>query len=191
MLTLITVPADEPVSITEAKLHLRVDHAIDDTLITNDIVAARGVVENLCHRALITQTWELWLDAWPDKDYLEIPLPPLQAAGLSIKYYDTADVEATMSSSDYFIDTKSSPGRVGLNNGKSWPSVSLRPINGVVVRFVAGYGAAGSSVPQELRQTILLLVGHFYENREATSQNVFVLPIGIERLMNPYRDWSF
>ncbi len=70
--------------------------------------------------------------------------------------------------------------------GASWPGTTLRKINGVAVRFVAGYGAAGSSVPQMLRQVILFLVGHFYENREATSQGIYKLPFGVDDLL-----WNF
>ncbi len=185
MLNLITPPAVEPVTIAEAKLQVRVDHALDDLLISNDILVARETIEKRSQRALITQTWDYWLDAFPTDDYLTIPLPPLQSI-TSIKYYDVNNTEFTLSVSDYFVDTKSEPGRVALADGASWPGTTLRKINGVAVRFVAGYGAAGSSVPQMLRQVILFLVGHFYENREATSQGIYKLPFGVDDLL-----WNF
>lgn len=160
--------------------------SIEDDLLTALITAARQDCEKFQNRRYITQTWELWLDAWPDKDFIEIPLPPLQSVS-SIKYYDTEDTEATFSSDDYFVDTKSEPGRVSLNYGESWPSTTLRPANGVCVTFVAGYGDEASDVPRNIYQAILLLLGHLYENREAVSQitNVAIkeLPLGTQSLL--------
>ena len=137
----------------------------EDLLLTSLITAAREYCENFQNRAYVTQTWDLWLDAWPDENYIQVALPPLQSV-TSIKYYDTDDAEATFSSSYYFVDDKSEPGRIVPNYGETWPTTTLRPINGAVVRFVTGYGAA-SSVPQRVKQAMLLLIGHWYLNREA------------------------
>jgi len=166
-LKLITPPASEPITLAEAKPHLRVDITDDDTLITNLIIAARQYCEKFQNRAYITQTWELWLDVWPEKDYITIPLPPLQSV-VHVKYYGTDDTEYTMDTADYFVDTKSEPGRVALAYGKSWPTTTLRPANGVAVQFTAGYGDAASAVPETVKQAMYLLIGHWYENREAT-----------------------
>jgi uncharacterized phiE125 gp8 family phage protein len=100
---------------------------VEDDYLTSLIVAARRSAEKFQRRAFITQTWELWLDKWPDKGYIQIPLPPLQSTDLSVKYYDTNDTEATFSSDNYFVDTKSEPGRVALNYGEVWPATTLRP----------------------------------------------------------------
>lgn len=164
-LKLITAPTSEPISLTEAKSHLRIDTTDDDTLITSLIVAAREYAQGFQNRAFVTQTYELWLDAWPE--YIQIPRPPLQSI-TSIKYYGTDNIEYTMAPADYFADSKSEPGRVVLAYGKSWPSTTLRPANGIVVTFVAGYGAA-ASVPQQVKQAMLLLVSWWYENREAAT----------------------
>jgi len=158
--------------------------SIEDDLLNALITTARQYVEDFQNRALNTQTWELWLDAFPGKDYIEIPLPPLQSA--TIKYYDTDDTEAPFSADDYFVDTKSEPGRVVLNYGESWPSTTLRPANGVCVTFVAGYGATASTVPKKVKQAMLLLIGHLYENREAvltTGMNAVVVPMAVESLL--------
>ena len=162
-LKLITAPTVEPVTLTEAKAQLRVDWSDEDAQISSYILAAREYCEGFQNRALITQTWDLWLDDWPCTDRLKVPLPPLQSV-TNIKYYDTDNVEYTLATAEYFVDDKSEPGRVVLAYGKTWPSTTLRPANGVVVRFVAGYGLA-VSVPQKVKQAMLLLVTLMYQKR--------------------------
>lgn len=187
-----TVPAAEPVSSTEAKLQCRIDITDDDTLITNLIEATRTDVELMLRRALITQTWDGYLDAFPAEDYLEIPLPPLSSI-TSIKYTTSAGVENTFASASYYVDTISEPGRVVLNSGYSWPGDELRAANGVVVRFVCGYGAAGTNVPEPIRQALLMLIGHYYENREATiyKNELVKIPMGVEALLSNYRIFDY
>ena len=188
-LKLITAPATEPVTSSEAKSHLRVDTTADDTLIGTLITAARQHVENHLRRALITQTWELVMDAFPAGDVIRLPRPPLVSV-TSIKYTDVAGSESTFSSAAYVVDTDSTKGRVVLKSGESWPSDTLAAANGVRVRYVAGYGSA-AAVPNPIRQAILLLIGTLYENRESVlvAQGVTVaqLPFGVEALLMPYR----
>lgn len=129
----------------------------EDDLLTALITMAREYCEGFLGRQLITATWQMWLDYWPDKDYIQILLPPLQSV-TSIKYYDTADTEATMTASDYFVDTKSQPGRVSLAYGCSWPSTTLRPANGICIEFVAGYGDTAADVPAMAVNAIKLKV---------------------------------
>ena len=139
----------------------------EDTLLTSLTTTARKYCAGFQNRAYITQTWSLWLDNWPSGNSVRIPLPPLQKIN-SVKYYGTDDAEHTMSATDYFTDDKSEPGRLVLAYGKSWPSASLRPANGVCIEFDAGYGDAAADVPAEVKQAMLLLIGNWYENREAT-----------------------
>lgn len=186
----ITAPTVEPVSLAEAKFHMRIDHTTEDVYIQGLISAARQELENITRRAFISQTWDLYLDAFPAGDVMELPLPPLISV-TSIKYYDTAGVESTFASASYQLDTASAPARIALADGYSWPSTSLRTINGVAIRFVAGYGSLGSDVPPTLRQAVLLLTAHLYENREATSNNIYLLPLGIDALTWPYRVIKF
>jgi uncharacterized phiE125 gp8 family phage protein len=137
----------------------------EDAELNIAIAAARRFAEwVLSWRAFITQTLEFWLDEFPDKNGIELPMPPLQSVS-SIKYYDTSDVEYTIAPTEYFQDTKSEPGWVVLNDGKSWPTTTLRPANGVCLTFIAGYGAAGSDVPADIRQALLLMLNDFYEHR--------------------------
>lgn len=194
-LQLVTAPAAEPVSRTEAKAHLRVDSSDDDTLIDSLITAARRQVETITRRALVTQTWDLYLDGFPEGDCIEIPRPPL-ASVASVKYTDYAGAQTTWDASNYVVDTTSLVGRVVLAYAKSWPSFTPYPSNPVVIRFTAGYGGA-SSVPQEIKQAMLLLIAEWYERREAThiglqgASAVTPLPFAVDALLATYRVWSF
>ncbi len=193
-LTMVTGPAVEPVSVNEAKAHLRVDISDDDALIGGLITAARMHVEQNMKRALVAQTWELVMDRWPALGYLRLPLPPLVSV-TSIKYTDVDGVEGTFDVGNYLVDTDREPGRIVLKSAASWPAVELREVGGVRVRYVAGYGSTAGDVPRGIRQAILLLVGSMYENREETlvAQGVTVmrLPFGMEMLLSPYRILRF
>lgn len=164
-LRLLVPPAIEPVTLDEAKLHLRVDNDDENTLIEALIKAAREYAEVFQNRAYITQTWELWLDNWPkwaEYPYFRLPRSPLQTVE-SIKYYDSDGGEHVVT--DYIVDDISEPARV-IPAGDSWPNVSLRKANGIAITFKAGYGDDAASVPASIKQALLLLVGHWYENRE-------------------------
>lgn len=189
-LVLVTPPAQEPVPLAEAKAHLRVDTADDDALIQALIVAAREHVEHIIRRALVTQTWDLILDAFP-ADEIMLPRPPLQSVS-SITYRLQDGTVVTLDPANYVVDTKSEPGRVVLAPGRSWPSDPLYAAGAVTVRYVAGYGDP-AAVPVAIKQAILLLVGHWYENREAVAvgHTVIQLPMTVDALLWPYRVWWF
>lgn len=158
-LKLITPPATEPLTLDEAKTHLKIDYTDDDTYISSLITAARTYCEKFQNRAYITQTWELALDSFP-KSLFQLPLPPLQSVA-SIKYYGTDNTEYTFDSANYYVDTFSQPGRVCLNYSVSWPSTALRPINSVIIQFVVG----GDTVADEVLHAIKMLVADWYERR--------------------------
>ena len=188
-----TAPATEPVTVTEAKSHLRqLDNVMSDAYITALIIAAREKVEEDTGRALVTQTLDVYYDALPCSSALLLPKGKLQSV-TSLKYYDTANVEATFSSASYLVDTSSEPARIVLNDGYDWPSTTLRAANAVIVRGVFGYGAA-AAVPQALKQAILLLVGSMFEHREQVIVSQFagqflMVPFGYDQLIAPYRLW--
>ena len=191
MLTKIyTQPAEEPVTVEEAKLQCRVDGTEEDVLFERLISAARGYAETFTRRALITQTWEAYLDGWPTVDYIDLPYPPLQSV-TSLVYKDTAGASTTWGAANYIVDIGRTPGRIMLA-GISWPSTTLYPTSGITIRYVCGYGATGKSVPATTRQAILLLVGHLYENRESTVERALtVIPMGVEALLWMERDLRF
>lgn len=185
-LKLITGPAVEPVTVTEAKAHLRVDFADDDTYIETLITAARMWVEEFTRRALVTQTWELVGDGWPAGDRIALPLGRLQSV-TSITGTDEDGTATVVSSSSYVVDANGEPGRVVLKSSSAWPSTTVKP-GGFAVRFVAGYGLA-AAVPGPVKAAILLLVGHLYENREDVVVGLMAtqVPMGARALLWPYR----
>lgn len=186
---LVTSPAEEPITLTEAKTHLRVDFSTDDTYITSLIVAARIQAEDLLCRALITQTWDHYLTDFPRGDSIRIPKGRLQSV-TSLKYTDAEGTESTVDSATYHVVTWEDPGRIALAYSQTWPSVTLRSVGGVCVRFVCGYGAA-AAVPKTIKQAMLLTIGHWYENREEVvvgqGLTTIQLPIAAEALLWPYR----
>ena len=191
-LKIVTQPAAEPVTLAETKLHLRVDHNDEDGLINSLIKLARQDVERMCNLALITQTWDWSMDAWPDRLF-SIPLWPLQNV-TSIRWKNLAGTETTIDAGNYIVDASSRPGRVSLNAAYSWPTDELYPLAAVTIQFTAGFGADGASVPERYRQAILLLVGHYYENREAvlagSGINVQLLPLGVTALLAEDIAWA-
>jgi uncharacterized phiE125 gp8 family phage protein len=197
-LKLILAPDSEPITLVEARLHLRLDATgsplshPDDALVTALIKAARQHVDGkdgLLARALNTQTWELQLDEFPVSE-IRLPLPPLQSVS-SVKYDDLAGVEQTVAALDYTVDTVTPPGWVIPVTGKSWPATMETP-NAVRVRYVAGYGDA-AAVPEPIKAAMKLLIGHWYENREEVNvgQVTSTVPMAAEALLSPYVFWTF
>lgn len=174
-LTLITAPSLEPMTLADAKLHLRVDGTDEDNLITALIVAARRRAEHLLTRALITQTWELTLDEFPAAD-IQLPKPGVLSI-VSVKYLDSAGIEQTVDLADYALDAATTPGWVLLASGATWPT-TYDGANAVRVRFTCGYGPAASDVPADVVAWCKLQVGALYRNREgfAAGQTVAELP---------------
>lgn len=170
-LKLITAPSILPVTVAEAKLHLRVDHSEEDDLIERAISSATGFVDGpdgFLGRALIDQTWELTLDEFPINE-IRIPLPPLIEV-VSVIYDDADGNPQTIATSDYSVDNVSEPGWVLPLSSGSWPTV-FEGINSVRIRFRAGYVDMSQSpvvgeVPAEIINAILLHVGDQYANRE-------------------------
>jgi len=181
-------PQAEPISLIEAKAHLRVDDTADDTLIDGLIRAAREYCETLQGRALMVQTIQMVLDQVPGRSF-EIPLPPLVSVrSIEVSYED--GTTATVPASDYLVDTASQPGRVSLKRDADWPAENeYAELNAFSVTFEAGYGDEGEDVPQTTRQAILLLIGHWYEHREEISAGEMMqeVPMGAKALLQMNR----
>lgn len=162
---LITKPIATAVSLVEAKKHLRVTHSAEDTLIEALIKTVTIRCEHLIGRAIMPQTWELVLDAFPADNDIELLHPPIQSI-TSVKYIDanTAN-ETTLLADQYSLDKDSEPGWLMPAYGVTWPQ-TLAVANAVRVRYVAGYADA-DNVPETIKQWMLLSVGTYYANRES------------------------
>lgn len=190
-LNLDTAPTEEPVSLSEAKTHCRVDVGDDDAYITALITVARDQAEKITRRALITQTWDLVLDKFPPSTHaISIPFAPL-ASVTSIIYADSNGDSQTWSSSLYTVDSSNEPGAVVPAYGQYYPATRSH-INSITVKFIAGYGDA-TAVPKAIKQAILMMIGHFYERRETTiiGAPVLEVPQTAEYLLWPYRVLEF
>lgn len=182
--SLYSAPALEPLSCDEARAHLRVDvHDEDDLTITPLIKAARNYCEKVLDRALITQTWKLYLDAFPSM--IELRKPPIQSVS-GITYTDNDGATQTLSTSIYSVDSKSEPGRITLAYNQVFPT--YRAIeNSIVVTFVAGYGADGTYVPEPIKHAMKFLIGHWYRNREAVTPGSYQnIPQAVDALLASY-----
>ncbi len=199
---LVTPPAEEPVTLIEAKLHLRVDFDDDDTLIASLITTARQAAETLTGRQLITARWKQVLDCFPGPSLMGVPagqaftLPghaillakaPVQSV-ISINYLDMGSVSQTMPVSNYTVDSACEPARITPVFGQIWP-ICLPQIGAVSVTFDAGYETA-AQVPEGIKSWIKLRVGSLYAHREEVAAlsrgRIDSLPF-IDGLLDPYK----
>jgi hypothetical protein len=206
-LTLTVAPAGPPVGLDEVKAALRLDddQILEDALIAGLTRSATSACEAFTGRALITQTWTLHRDAWPgalaesalheglsqgpsspaSPRYLEIPKPPLQSV-VQVKTFDDSDMETVWSAANYFADTASLAGRLVARVGQVFPAPG-RAANGVEVQFVAGYGADPTDIPESLRQGILQMIAHLFENRGEAAPETALHACGAAALWRPFR----
>jgi len=185
-LDLVTAPAEEPLTVAEAKEHLRVTFDDDDTLIDSLITAARKWLEEETYRQLVTATWDLVLDRFPSgQQPIRIPRAPL-ASVTSITYTDIAGDSQTLTvSEDYVVSATREPGIIRPAYAQTWPTARDAP-DVVTVRFVAGYGDA-DDVPEPIVACLKLLIGQMYEFREELAERALHrLPNGAQRLIELY-----
>lgn len=179
-LTVVTPAAAEPFTKSTWQPHLRLDpdesgdHVDDGIIGSVYLPAARDYLERHTGRRLVSQGLKATMRAWPGP-IIELPVLPVTAIG-SVKYYDSSNQLQTLSTSAYALDADDWAATIELNAGYSWPSVYDRP-DAVQIEFTAGY----STMPPALSHAVLLLLGHAYENREASIQAaVEEMPFGVQ-----------
>ena len=212
-LKLITPPAVEPVSLAETKAFMALDASFtqDDAVIVSLITAARTYAEHYCTRAFYNQTWQLSKDWFPffmgestlpatghNEGYwtwayyfngvtFRIPRPSLVSV-TSITYLDSTGTQQTIDPSTYYADTASEPGRIVPKAGSYWPWADSYFPGGVQITYVAGSYGDGSETdtcPETIKTAIKLLVGHWYNNREAsTASTLATTPMGVNALLD-------
>lgn len=177
-------PVLEPVTLADAKTHLRVTHSSEDSLIGSLVTAARQEVERQTGLALIDQDWRLILDDWPDANVVSLARHPVSQV-LSVTVFDTDGAASLVAPTDYQLDPHSRPARLLFHQLTS-PGLCM---NGIEIDFRAGFGATGTNVPDLLKRAILMIVAHWFEFRgryDAEAQPVSI-PAGFDRLIAGYR----
>jgi hypothetical protein len=191
----VTPPAIEPVTLAEAQLHLRMESdsgAADAALISSLITAGREYCEKRSHLAFITQTYDLFLDAWDNRPWsnltgyvgwsamsgttiynnawrtnqVNIPVGPVQSVTF-VKYTDQGQNLQTWDPSNYLIST-GNPGRLAPIQNVVFPAVATQ-IDAVQIRTVAGFGDEETDVPARAQAAIKLVMTWLYANRSPTA----------------------
>lgn len=176
-------PAQEPVSVSEVKAHLRIDRTDEDTYLASLISVARQTAENRLERTLINTTWKYALDQFPDA--IPLPMPPIISVA-SITYNDALGATVVLNPADYVLDRASDPGWVVPAQGKAFPKAL--GINAVTVTYVAGFGAGPSDVPAPIRHWMLLAIGDMYDgSRSVSAERPRVPQSFADGLLDPYR----
>ncbi|MCU7917081.1 MAG: phage head-tail connector protein [Candidatus Thiodiazotropha sp. (ex Epidulcina cf. delphinae)] len=152
-------PVVEPLTLVEAKAHLREELSDYDVQISALIKMAREFAEIFTSRALIDQTIEYRADSFADE--IELPKPPLKTVE-SVQYIDSDGATQTLPTAVYGVDTVSEPGRIYINDGQSWPTVLNVPLS-ITITITAGYGADGSSVPETIKEAMKLILSKHYD----------------------------
>ena len=198
-LTRQTAPAVEPVTLSEAKAHCRIDSTADDAYVASLITAAREWCEQYLDRTLVHTQWVMRFDTFPTSgiEAIELPRPPMVASGpntaVSLSYTLEDGSTATYATNLFRVDRASTPGAVKTNYGQTWPP-HRQDDNAISVTWWAGYGASGSDVPAAIRHAILMLCSHWYETRGATVATGAVpqdVPFGVSSLLDSVRWGSY
>ena len=179
--TRIVAPTIDIVNINEAKKHLRVDSTDEDTLITSLITAVTSYLDGhsgILGTALAPQTWQQQYRCFENK--MKLPVGPVTQVN-SISYYDNSGALQTVSSNDWQLLSSACGSWLEPVYNKIWPINA--PGKLITIQYVAGY----SSIPAAIKQAALLLIGHWYENREAVGASLSELPLAFNALIAPYR----
>lgn len=175
-------PSESPVSLLEAKAHLRVDGSEEDTLIAALLAAAVGHLDGwsgILGRCIMSQTWRQDMSQFPT--CIRLPFPDVQS--VTVAYTNTAAAVQTVSASGYHLVNRTDGAFIELASGAAWPATATQP-DAVRVTMVCGY----STVPAGLKAAVLLHIAAMFENREAIGSNTLVaLPLAYEFLTAPHR----
>lgn len=182
----VSEPVVEPVSLAEAKQHLRIDSDFneDDSYVVSLITAARHWVENYVDRTLIRTQLRMKLDYFPTWD-LPLPRPPVMADTVTVQYVpsDSALGYSLTPFTNFRTDRDSTPGIIRPQWNGTWPTCRGAE-NDVVISWWAGYGTTGADVPVPARHAMLLVLSHWFRNRESVSDGRFApVPLSAETLL--------
>lgn len=184
---LVTPPTLKPISVAALKTHLRIDSADEDEYLAALIDVATQFVEERAWRALLTQTREIALDAWPCGREVELPFSPIQSVE-SVKYTTTLGDEVVVALENFVLNAVCEPGKLVLRGGAGWPDGELEASAAIRVQYVCGWDEA-AKIPPNLVHAVRLMCGHLYENREVVvvGTTAAQIPTGIDALIDPFR----
>ncbi len=202
-------PIVEPVLLAEAREHLRIDGEAEDTKLASLITSARAIVEAWTGLVLITRSADIYLDHWHDRrnqncmsrptvivgttaefsaleNSVQLPLRPAQSI-TSISVLDDQSVETVWDAAHYYFQDGMSP-TLSLRSQTAWPSPQ-RPVDGIRISVVAGFGDSWNDVPDDIVQALLNVTTFLYFNRgdEAASVGHVLKSSGAKTLLSPYR----
>lgn len=178
-------PAVEPVSLAEAKAHLRLETSADDALVTSLIITSRLHIEAALGLALTAQEWTLVLDAWPATGVVNIPMRPVSAvSAVRVRAADGSPV--VVDPGTFVFEGAGIPPRL-VPQGGAWPQPG-RATSGIEIDFTAGFGTTAASVPEPVRHALKLLVAHWYEHRDPIEigDPATAIPAAVSALLAPY-----
>ena len=176
---LTTPPSAEPLTLPEAKSHLRITHTDDDAYISTLIISARRMLEARFGLALLPQSWSIFADCWPDDGMFRLPLHPVLAIN-DLRVFGDDDVAGTIDAAHYYLDATARPARLVLRRGRIFPPPGRR-MNGLEIRLQAGF----ASVPQEIKQALLITIADWFGNRG--DEPGFALPNAAVELLQAHR----
>lgn len=192
----VSPPPVEPITLAEAKLHLRETGTEQDAIITSLIVAARQYAENYTRRALVQQTLELLLPCFPWDGVIALPRPSLVSV-TSVKYIDTGGVLTTVDPSEYQVDVYRQPAYIKPAYLYYWKATRSSDVNAVQVRYVAGYPVGAGSptdytvnIPDGIKHWMRVRVAQLYEHREAMIAGTIVANVPrdyVDGLLDPFK----
>ena len=182
-------PAQEPVSLLEAKDFMRLDGSEDDVLVSTLITAARIHIETTLGKILITQNWSYFLDTWPKTKTTYLPLDPIQTIE-EVRFHNDQGSYEVIPLEDYSTDIISNHPRIRFHGTK--PANSTKHLNQLEIRFTAGFGDEPADVPSDLKQALLMLATHWFEQRDpiAFGGNFTEVPHTIQALLNHYKKYK-
>lgn len=181
----ITGPLVEPVTVADAKSHIRIDQEFtdDDMYLQSLISAARHHVETVSDRTLIRSQWQIKMDSFPSWD-IELPHPPITTGSISVLYVPANGPSySAIAFTDFREDRDATPAAIRPQWNGTWPTCRGAE-NDVTITYWAGYGESPKDVPPPARHCVLMLAAAWYANREAVVQGgMNPVPMAVEVLL--------
>ena len=180
-------PAVEPVTLAEAKAHLRLDGTAEDLLVASLITTSRLQIETALSMALITQTWSYFADTLPRDGTVRLPLRPVQSIDAIRLHNDDGSI-TVLPTDSFVLDGASDPARLVQRDATVVAAIPRRA-NAYEFNVVAGFGSTASDVPAPIRQALLLLVTHWYEHRDPgeIGTQATRIPAAVSQLLAPWQ----